>query len=268
MNATICPTITAADAAAYQRQLETIAGFAGRIHIDLADGSLAPGSLVSAAEVWWPANIRADIHVMYKKPLEHLETLIALRPQLIILHAEGQGDYAAFAQTAHHYGIETGVALLQTTPVETIKPALDLIDHVLVFSGNLGEFGGKANPALLSKVRMLKQLKPQLEIGWDGGINAQNVSALARAGVEVLNVGGFIHHANNPALAYGELVGLLGRPRPAAATEDAIANVIASAGSDTAKQVQSQQQTPQQSKSVSIAITAVRRGRSYSIPVR
>ena len=32
-----------------------------------------------------------------------------------------------------------------------------------------------------------------LEFGWDGGITDQNVAVLVNGGVDVLNVGGFIH---------------------------------------------------------------------------
>ena len=42
-------------------------------------------------------------------------------------------------------------------------------------------------------------------IGWDGGINADNVVELVRAGVEVLNVGGFIQHSSDPGAAYAKL---------------------------------------------------------------
>jgi ribulose-phosphate 3-epimerase len=206
MNTSVTPSITAGDPAEYQRQMERVSAFAPRVHIDIADGTMSPVHLTSIDEIWWPGTVRADIHVMYKRPLEHLPALIALQPQLIIVHAEGEGSYFEFAEACHHHGIETGIALLQTTPVEQIKGGLDLIDHVLVFSGDLGHFGGKANPALLSKVKLLKQLKPQLEIGWDGGVNLQNAAALAKAGVEVLNTGGYIQQADDPQSAYEELM--------------------------------------------------------------
>jgi ribulose-phosphate 3-epimerase len=205
MNASVCPTITAATAKTYQRQIEMVAGFAPRIHIDIADGELTPNKLMSVTRLWWPGNVRADIHVMYRQPLKHMDALIALQPQLIILHAEAQGDFGLFAQTAHRHGIEIGVALLQTTPVSAISQGLEFIDHVLVYSGKLGSFGGNANQALLGKVRALRKLKPTLEIGWDGGINDHNIDILAQAGVDVLNVGGFIQKSKNPQAAYATL---------------------------------------------------------------
>lgn len=205
MTATICPTVTADNPHTFRQQMERIAVFATRVHIDLADGILAPHKLIDIDKVWWPGGVRADLHVMLQKPMEHIETYRALGPQLVIVHAEAEGDFEAFAKTMHSHGMETGVALLQTTPVSLIAPALHLIDHVLIFSGSLGQFGGQADLALLDKVRQLRALKPTLEIGWDGGINDQNVKSLAAGGVDVLNVGGFIQRSPDPEAAYQAL---------------------------------------------------------------
>ena len=185
--------------------MHRLASFATRIHIDVADGIFTPVKLMSLDQVWWPGGVRADLHVMYKRPFDHAKLYLGLVPQMVIVHAEADGDFVPFAELMHRHGIEVGIALKQETPVELIRPALVMIDHVLVFSGDLGRFSGQADLSLLDKVAELKRLKPQLEIGWDGGINDQNAQALVRGGVEVLNTGGFIQHADHPALAYQAL---------------------------------------------------------------
>ncbi|HEU4606630.1 MAG TPA: hypothetical protein VFS31_00875, partial [Chitinophagaceae bacterium] len=105
----------------------------------------------------------------------------------------------------HQRGVKIGVALLQQTTAETILPALNYVDHVLIFAGNLGHYGGQANMHMQNKIQTLKQHKPQLEIGWDGGINDQNISELVLAGVDVFNVGGYIQDSNNPERAFRAL---------------------------------------------------------------
>jgi len=210
MTATICPTITTDDPGVYKQQIEQTLTYAHRIHIDLADGVFTRNRLTEIEDVWWPGGVRADLHVMYEQPFQHMEALIALRPQLIIVHAEADGDFMQFAAAAHHYGIEVGVALLPETPVEAIRPALEVIDHVLIFSGNLGHFGGHADMGLLGKVQQLKDLKPRLEIGWDGGVNDKNVKLLAMGGVDVLNAGGYLHGAMAPGTAYATLKAAIG----------------------------------------------------------
>lgn len=203
--ADICPAILAKSAAEYREQMERVAPFAHRLHIDLTDGVFTPEKTVSISDVWWPGGVRADLHVMYRKPFDHLDELIALGPQLIIVHAEADGDFEAFSEKVRAHGIEAGVALLPKTKVDLLKGGLDFIDHVLVFSGKLGNFGGQVDTSLLEKVKELKQLKPTLEIGWDGGVNDQNAAQLVAGGVEVLNAGGYIHRAQHAADAYATL---------------------------------------------------------------
>lgn len=211
MSATICPSVTARDINEYNNQMKRVAPFATRIHIDVADGIFTPVKLLQLDQVWWPGGIRADLHVMYQKPFVHYKTYLSLMPQMVIVHAEADGQFVPFAELMHRHGIEVGVALKPETPVELIRPALTWIDHVLIFSGNLGHFGGQADLRLLDKVKALKELKPQLEIGWDGGINNTNARTIVLGGVEVLNVGGYIQHAADPRMAYGSLARALVR---------------------------------------------------------
>jgi ribulose-phosphate 3-epimerase len=205
MATTICPTITTDNPSVYKLQIEQTLSYAHRIHIDLADGIFTRNKLMAIEDVWWPGGVRADLHVMYKEPFDHLAALIALRPQLIIVHAESEGDFVSFAADAHRYGIEVGVALLPETPVEAIRPALDMIDHVMLFSGNLGHFGGHADMGLLGKAQEIKSLNPRIELGWDGGVNDQNARLLALGGIDVLNAGGYLHGAMAPNTAYATL---------------------------------------------------------------
>jgi len=205
MAATICPTVLAGTPEEFRNQVNRISQFATRIHIDLADGLFAPTKTIPIDQVWWPGGVRADLHVMYQKPFEQYRTFLSLTPQMVIVHAESEGNFVPFAELMHRHGIEVGVALKPETPVSLIRPALEWIDYILIFSGNLGHFGGQADTSLLGKVQELRQLKPQLEIGWDGGINNTNAQVLARGGVDVLNVGGFIQHAADPRMTYNML---------------------------------------------------------------
>lgn len=199
---TVSPTITAYEPHAYRSQMELVESFADRIHIDLMDGEFAPHKSVGVDQIWWSESTAADIHLMYKKPMEQLEALIKLRPHMVIFHYEAEGDPAHIATHLREAGIKAGLALLQQTSVDEVKDVLPCFDHVLVFSGNLGEHGGFADLRLLEKVKQLRELKPDLEISWDGGINYQNAAELVKGGVDVLNAGGYIHNAPDPAAAY------------------------------------------------------------------
>lgn len=204
--AVICPTITASDEKGYQDQMAIISHFAKRIHIDLADGIFTPRPLVKPEQAWWPVGFMADFHLMYEHPLQAVKEILKHKPHLIIVHAEAKGSFEEVAKNCTELGVKVGVALLAETPLQTIAPALGRIDHVLVFSGNLGYQGGShADLKLLQKVEQLRKLQPGIEISWDGGINDQNVADLINAGVDVLNVGGFIQHAKDSAKAFHKL---------------------------------------------------------------
>jgi ribulose-phosphate 3-epimerase len=203
--AIICPCILAPQPHLYREQLKRTQPFGKRIQIDLSDGVFAPVKTVDLEDVTIPKGVKADLHLMYQNPSRHMRAIVKLKPHLVIVHAEAEGDFVTFAQILHKMGMKVGVALLPETPASAIKPALEYIDHVMIFSGNLGKFGGSADFDLLIKAQAIKHLKKGLEIGWDGGVNDTNVQLLAAGGVDVLNVGGFIQKASNPAAAYATL---------------------------------------------------------------
>lgn len=203
--AVICPTVLADTPQHYQTQIERIAHLGKRIQIDLSDGIFAPTDTITPKQIWWPAGFSADIHLMYKQPAQILGEVLTHAPNLIIIHAEADGNFKQTYEACRDKGVKLGVALLPSTDPKGIAAQLDKIDHVLIFSGELGRFGGHADLGLLEKVTLLKRLKPDIEIGWDGGVNDRNISELVLGGVDVIDVGGFIQKAENPEKAYNSL---------------------------------------------------------------
>lgn len=201
----ICPSILAEDESKYRQQMEKVAHFAHRIQIDLTDSKFAKNQTVKPVDAWWPVGIKADFHLMFEDPSIAEKTILEHKPHLIIVHAEASGSFEAFASRCHGQDVKVGVALLPRTSPQTIVESLGKIDHVLIFSGNLGEYGGHADLDLLHKAHYLKERKPQIEIGWDGGINDQNISQLVSGGVDVLAVGGFIQSSDDPQKVFHKL---------------------------------------------------------------
>lgn len=203
--ATVCPTITAFDEAEYKRQIEQVREFAKHIHIDLMDGQFAPTKSPDLSKIWWPADVRADIHLMYQEPMNYLPQLINLKPRMVIIHNEAHVHHMHFAAELHKEGIDVGLAILHDTPIEYAYQIMHSFDQVLVFSGKLGYHGGEADLGLLDKVHKIQAHHPDAEIAWDGGINDHNAQQLVEAGVDILNVGGFVQKSSDPAKAYAKL---------------------------------------------------------------
>lgn len=202
----IVPTVTAETPDDYKVQIERIHGFTERVHIDISDGEFAPSFLVGAAQVWWPQGWEADVHAMVARPSDHLETLISLKPNMIIFHVEVQEDIVPILQHIKKFDIKAGIALLRSTVPSTVTAAIEAADHVMIFSGDLGKQGGTASLMQLEKVRLIRAIRQDVEIGWDGGVNIENAFSLSQGGVDVLNVGSTIANANDPKSVYATLV--------------------------------------------------------------
>jgi ribulose-phosphate 3-epimerase len=207
--AIVCPTITAFDLHEYRRQIEVASSLATRIHIDLMDGVMAPSVSPNLGSIWLPHETINDIHLMYKNPLNELDKIIKLHPNMVIIQAEANVDHMYFASQLHKHGIKAGVSILQSTQVKSISNLIHSFDQVLIFSGNLGFQGGSADLSMLHKINEVKYEHPDAEIAWDGGINENNSKRLVEAGIEVLNVGGFIQKSKDPKNAYQKIVSTL-----------------------------------------------------------
>lgn len=204
--AIICPTVLADEPHAFRAQMERIQPFAERIQIDLTDGSFTSSQTIGLDQVWWPYSVQADLHLMYRRPMDNLNEIIKLKPRMVIIHAEAYVDHMLFAAQMHKAGIKAGLCVLKDTTVESVAQIIHSFDHLLIFSGDLGHFGGKADLKLLEKAAQAKELYSDIEVGWDGGINDENTQKLIEGGVDVLNVGGFIQQAESPANAYAKLM--------------------------------------------------------------
>jgi ribulose-phosphate 3-epimerase len=121
---------------------------------------------------------------------------------MLTFHAEAEGDLLGVLQYVKSAGIKAGVALVKSTVPADVAPLIEAADHVMVFSGDLGKYGGTASLMQLEKVRLIKTINAGAEIGWDGGVNVENAFSLAQGGVDVLYVGGAIQKANDPAAAF------------------------------------------------------------------
>lgn len=204
MAAIICPTVTPKTKDEYRDQFNKVKHLSTRLHLDFMDKSFTGVNSIRLEDAWWHPGPKIDLHIMFSKPLEHLERVIDLQPHMVIIQAEAE-DVGKFIDELSGFGIKIGVSLLAKTPPIKIEDYIRHLDHVLIFSGHLGHFGGKVDLSLLHKVSVLKRMNPRLEIGWDGGINDQNVRDLVDGGIDVLNVGGFLQNAEDPEDAYAKL---------------------------------------------------------------
>lgn len=175
--AKIVPTILAVTPGEYHDRLEKIKSHTDRVHVDISDGVLAPNKTINLAQVYVPDGMELDIHLMVKNPKDYIESALALKPNLIILHSEVEGgvDIQGCIDEIKSFGVEVGIAYLQES-----KPNSLLLhaDHALIFTGKLGHYGGVLDGEQLPKIEEARGINPDLEISVDGGVNAENLADL------------------------------------------------------------------------------------------
>jgi len=206
--AKIVPTITAFTPEEYKTQLEKIK-FANRIHPDFTDGKFAPSQTVNLIQAYWPEDVLADVHVMVEEPRQELETIISMDPNLAIIHVEAKGELSAIISKLKEVGISAGLAFLPESEIEPASELIQMVDHVLIFGGRLGYQGSEMQKEHLVKAEQARAINPQLELGWDGGVNDHNVREVAETGFDVINVGGYIQKADDPKAAFERLQALV-----------------------------------------------------------
>lgn len=204
--ATIVPTITTDSQAFFAESLTKFSQFSKRVQIDASDGSFAPTTLVPLSSMKFPEGVVIDLHVMSARPSEHLAEILALKPRLCILHAEVDDDLPAVYAKLKDAGIKTGLAMIKTTFPGRVAALIQSVDHVMIFAGELGSQGGTIDMMQTEKVPLIRSIRSDVEIGWDGGANLSNVRALAHAGIDVINVGSAITQAADAAAMYQSLV--------------------------------------------------------------
>lgn len=208
--AIITPTITTADPHEYREQMNLIRSYAEGVHIDFSGGVFTPNALLPIEDAWRDDKLITHVHIMCHDALEVIEDVISLEADLVILHIESTNVKQAL-ERLYENGTRAGVALLAESSVADIEKLHieELFDHVLIFGGHLGFQGAKADLSQLHKVQEIKEAFPEVEIGWDGGVNDSNVEEIVQAGVDIINVGGYLKNAADPKKAYATLTSLI-----------------------------------------------------------
>lgn len=194
---TIGPSVLSADFLRLGEQLREIeqAG-ADYIHFDVMDGRFVPNisiGLPILSAVRAGTTLPVDVHLMIVEPERWIDAFAEAGADSITFHAESSAHLHRIAEAVARHGKRPGVALNPSTPVGLIEPLLPFVGHVLVMTVNPG-FGGQSFiPEMVSKVERLRDLlatvNPDCLIQVDGGINAETLIDVVKAGATSLVAG-------------------------------------------------------------------------------
>jgi len=164
------------------------------IHLDAMDGHFVPnitfGPLV--VEAMRPHSQKVfDTHLMIEPADPYLEAFAKAGSDIISVHVEAGPHLDRSLQTIRTLGKKAGVSLNPSTPESSIEYVLDRLDLILLMTVNPG-FGGQSFiPAVVEKVRRVKDMvgdRP-IDIQVDGGITPETAPLVVEAGANVLVAG-------------------------------------------------------------------------------
>jgi ribulose-phosphate 3-epimerase len=148
-----------------------------------------------------------DAHLMITEPVRYAPAFLKAGADAVTFHVEVVKDPVATAQVLRKLGCKhVGITLNPATAVESIYPALEHVDHVLVMSVVPGFSGQKFMPEVLPKCEAVKKrLRPNQRLEIDGGIHAETIRSARDAGVDWFVVASAIFDQKDRAAAIAVL---------------------------------------------------------------
>lgn len=203
MDIKIAPSILSADFGRLRDEvLAAQAAGADLIHCDVMDGHFVPnitiGPLVVRA-VRAVTTLPLDVHLMIEQPERYIAQFVEAGASNITIHWETCPHLHRTLQQIRDLGVQASVTINPGTPLGVLEEVLPDVDMVLLMTVNPG-FGGQSFiEASLSKIERLCEMRQgrglSFDIEVDGGINAQTVERVVRAGANVLVAGAAIFAA-------------------------------------------------------------------------
>jgi len=209
----VAPSILAANFAALGEAVRAVESAGARIlHVDVMDGHFVPNISIGVPVVESlrkATRLVLDVHLMIENPEEYITAFAGAGADWITVHQEATAHLHRAVQAIREHGCKPGVAINPATPVSLLTEILPDVDHVLVMTVNPG-FGGQSFlGGAVEKIAQLSQMKSgytqRYRIEVDGGIGADTIPTVVRAGAEILVAGTSVFHTADPSAAVREL---------------------------------------------------------------
>lgn len=196
----IAPSILAADFARLGEHVaEAQRAGADRIHIDVMDGHFVPNIAIGAPIVKSLRRVTSlpmETHFMISDPDFFLDEFAAAGSDSFLVHWEGNNNLHRTMQRIRTLGKRAGVVINPATTAAVLEEILPDVDQVLVMTVNPGFGHQHFLESTLPKIRrvwqMIEQMKPDCELGVDGGIDDATAPLVVAAGANVLVAGSSI----------------------------------------------------------------------------
>ena len=197
----IAPSILSANFARLGAEVDAVlAAGADIVHFDVMDNHYVPnltvGPLVCAALRQHGVKAPIDVHLMVSPVDRIVPDFAAAGATWISFHPEASEHVDRTIALIREHGCRPGLAFNPATPLDWLDYTLDKIDLVLLMSVNPGFGGQQFITGVLPKIaevrRRVRASGREVRIEVDGGIKADNIAAVARAGADTFVAGSAI----------------------------------------------------------------------------
>lgn len=205
----ISPSILSCDFSRLGQDVEKAEkGGAEYLHIDVMDGVFVPNiSLGSGVQksLRKQSEMVFDTHLMIIDPIRYIDDFYKAGSDIITIHYESCKNVEETLEKIRSLGIKAGLSIKPKTPVSEIAHLSGKFDMLLIMSVEPG-FGGQSFiPESIDKIKEARALFPELDIEVDGGINADNINEVVKAGANILVAGSAVFGKEDVAEAIATL---------------------------------------------------------------
>jgi ribulose-phosphate 3-epimerase len=190
----IAPSILSADFSRLAEEIRAVEGAgADWLHLDVMDGHYVPNITIGPVVVEWirrVTDLPLDVHLMISDPDKYAPEFIKAGADWVSVHPETCKDLKTSLGRIRELGARPSIAINPDVELEQVEAYLDEIDMVLMMTVFPG-FGGQSFiEEVLPKIDRARDLVSRrglpVLVEADGGIKADNISRVLRAGVEVV----------------------------------------------------------------------------------
>lgn len=189
----IIPAILAKTSTDYHKKLKAVEPYTDWVQIDIVDNIYARNQTIDAKVV---ESIRTKVKMEIQLMVEHIEnwldTFVALKPERIIFPVESARDPISLINHMRAHQIPFGFSLDPHTPVERLEHLIDKIDVALLLAVSPGFSGQHFAHVVIDKIKKLREIRPDLQIEIDGGIEPDTARKCAQAGANILASGSYV----------------------------------------------------------------------------
>jgi len=194
----IAPSILSADFARLGAEVDAVlAAGADLVHFDVMDNHYVPnltiGPLVCEALRKHGVTAPIDVHLMVKPVDRIVPDFARAGATYISFHPEASEHVDRTIDLIREQGCRPGLVFNPATPLGWLDYTLDKLDLVLLMSVNPGFGGQQFIPGVLPKIAAVRErvraLGREVRVEVDGGIKADNIAAVARAGADTFVAG-------------------------------------------------------------------------------